>query len=516
MWSASLLLAAAWAGPHAEHVAEFGNTPDSAPSVGLLRRTLPPPSGTPTHRVYGYLAWWDDDLNQVPWNALTDLAMFSVEASAAGNLGSKTHWNATPDALALAAPYDVEIDLCVTQFDTATLRTLLGSATARANLISQIKAEMARLGADGVNIDFEGMPSDRRAEMVQFTADLAAEVGKVVLAIPAVDWSGAWDMAALDDHADLFMMGYAYHYSGSSRAGPNDPLYHGTGVGSISLSKSVDTYLAAGVDPERFILGLPLYGFTWPVASGNDAVGASTTGRGSAVFWSTTAAQEAQGGSRWEPISHTPWMFEGDAQTWYANVRGMTDRVDYAVNRGLGGIGFWAINYDDEDTALWDLVRDRTREEPESDDPGPTDTDTALDTDGAPQPDEPGHESGITLRVGDPLLVYPGDVAVLAAEVRGAEVADWRWTQVEGPPVRLSDADTASPRFLVPRAGSYAFEVAPTLGDTEVSGHTAWVVAVEPRGVPASGCSQLGRVAGGFGVLGLAGLLTRRRRRPAR
>lgn len=511
MWWLSLL-ATAWAGPHAEHVAAFGDAEDT--HAPFVRGALPPPAGPATHRVYGYLAYWDDDLSQVPWSGLTDLAMFSVEASASGNLGSKTHWEATPQALALAAPYDVEIDLCVTQFDTATLRTLLGSSTARANLISQLKAEVTRLGADGVNIDFEGMPSDRRAEMVQFTKDLAAEVGKVVLAIPAVDWSNAWDLAALDDHADLFMMGYAYHYSGSSKAGPNDPLYDGTGVGSISLSRSVDTYLNKGVDPDRFILGLPLYGYRWPVASGNEAVGASTTGSGSAVFWSTTAAQEATGDVRWEPISHTPWMFHGNAQTWYANTRSLTDRVDYAIGRGLAGIGFWAINYDDGDQVLWDGIRDRTRAEVEE--PGP-DTDTTPDDTGEDGiPADTDAPLGLTLRVGDPLLVYPGDVAVLAAELDGAVADSWRWTQTEGPSVTLSDAPSANPRFLVPRAGSYAFEAAPVVDGTPIGRRTAWVVAVEPRGVRASGCA-VGTAPRGPVGLGLASLmltlgLTRRRR----
>ena len=58
--------------------------------------------------------------------------------------------------------------------------------------------------------------------------------------MPPVDWSNAWDYNALASISDgLFIMGYNYHYSGSSTTGPNSPL-SGTGY---NLSWTVNDYL---------------------------------------------------------------------------------------------------------------------------------------------------------------------------------------------------------------------------------------------------------------------------------
>lgn len=498
--ASGMLAPPAHAGPHAEHAAIARDAPAWRP-----RAALPPvPTTVPTMRVYGYLAWWDDDLAAVPWDAITDLALFSAEAGADGTLSDTRRWDDAATATAMATPYGVRIHLCVTQFDGPTLTALLSDATRRAALVDRIAQAVSARGADGVNIDFENLPAARRADMVSFLAALAARVPDVVLAIPAVDWSDAWDLPALDDHADLFIMGYGYHWGGGTRAGPVDPLFDGPGVGSISLSRTVSTYLADGVDPATLLLGLPLYGMRWDVDD-VEIVGAAATGRGSAVFWSETAAQAAQWGARWEPVSRTPWFAHADAQTWFADTRGVGERIDHAVQQGLGGIGFWALNYDDGDASLWEAVRARTRAEPAEPTPDPDatpDTDTLPDAPGAPD----------TLRVADPLLAYPGDEVVLAAVASSAPGA-WRWTQVAGNQVTLSAADTDRPRFVVPAPGAYAFEVtADALGPA-----TAWVVAVDAdagRRFAPCGCAGSPAGAGASGLL--LATLALRRRRPSR
>ena len=86
-------------------------------------------------------------------------------------------------------------------------------------------------------------------------------------------------VAAADAGADrIFLMGYDYRVAGSS-PGASAPLDRSDG-GLRSLRWSLDLYGVLGVPADRLLLGLPLYGMTWPVAAA--VVGAPETGRGDA------------------------------------------------------------------------------------------------------------------------------------------------------------------------------------------------------------------------------------------
>ena len=85
--------------------------------------------------------------------------------------------------------------------------------------------------ADGIDIDFELLPTNQRENLVLFMEELSfafhleMEYPIITMATPAIDWSNAWDYEALAEITDgLFIMGYNYFYSGSSNAGPVSPL----------------------------------------------------------------------------------------------------------------------------------------------------------------------------------------------------------------------------------------------------------------------------------------------------
>lgn len=353
----------AHAGPHAEHALAFGD----APRAHAALEALPPPRPAtpgPDLTVYGYLAYWDDDLNTVPWDELSHIAIFAATAETDGSLTDTGNWSQAAAAVSMAQAYGVKVHLCVLNFSSSELSALLNNPTARSTLVDNLADWQASTGADGINVDFEGMPSDARAGMVAFTAELEAAVGEVVLATPSVDWSSAWDYAALTDHADLFIMGYGYHWSGSSWAGPTDPLYAGSGtiwsgLNSYSLSWSLDDYLDEGADPDRVILGLPLYGRAY--ATSSSTIPSASLGDGGAVFFRDAWDAAARVGSTYEPDSMARMAYEGGEQIWFGDADTVADRIAYARDvAGVGGVGFWALNYDDSDPFFWATVRDET------------------------------------------------------------------------------------------------------------------------------------------------------------
>jgi uncharacterized protein (TIGR03382 family) len=334
-------------------------------------RAVPPPLQGATRRMYGYLPYWTYDVADVPFAHLTDLAVFSVSADADGSLSDLSNWTGrAADAVRLGHAAGVRVHLCVTQFDRDTLDSILGSATSRERLVTQVAQQIRAYGADGVNIDFEGVRAGQRANMVRLVRELkAAQVGDVTLATPAVDWSDAWDYAALAEASDgLFIMGYEYHWSGGD-PGPNAPLAGGSTWGTYSLSSTVNDYRSAGAAADKILLGLPLYGHTWPVSDAN-AVPGDATGRASSITYGDTFDAA---GRRWDADSTTPWYPGSGTQTWYDDLESVEAKVRWALlDQDLGGVGFWALGYEANDAAFWgamDTVMDEaaTRDAPPED-----------------------------------------------------------------------------------------------------------------------------------------------------
>ena len=76
----------------------------------------------------------------------------------------------------------------------------MSSSENRNRLINNLRFEVERAGADGVNIDFEFFPESQKSNLVSFVKDLRASLrnsipnAQVTLATPAVDWNNAWDL----------------------------------------------------------------------------------------------------------------------------------------------------------------------------------------------------------------------------------------------------------------------------------------------------------------------------------
>lgn len=513
---------------HAEQAATWG-------ALGHARR--PPPRGPmplptpgPDLRVYGYLAYWSDDLASVPWDDLSDIALFNADVQSDGSLANTSRWSQAQDAVALARPYGVKVHLCATNFTSSQLTTLLGSATNRNRLISNLQTWVDDTGADGVNVDFENLPVGVKSEMVQFVADLDAAVDEVVLATPSVDWQGSWDYDQLTLHADLFIMGYGYFWNGSSNAGPTDPLRAGTGtiwqgVNSYSLSWSVDDYMTWGANPSRVILGLPLYGISWPTA--DDGVPTATLGAGSSVVFSSAWDRAATYGREWEPDAASPYTYGGGEQLWYGDEESVRDRIDYVRDdTSLAGIGFWALHYDGDDTSFWSMVHDGTTlggTTPTG--PGTTTDDTGSSTTDSADPGpgtttDPGGDPGLLVAdAGPPFLAYVGDVVQLSSAGSIAPAgAVVEWTQVEGPAVVFDDPTSPSPKFVVEEPGTLEFQLRVGDGAAWSDPATSWVVVIDPgqagRG-RGCGCDTADAGSVGTMVVALAHLVARRRyRRP--
>jgi spore germination protein YaaH len=143
------------------------------------------------------------------------------------------------------------------------------------------------------------------------------------------------------------VMGYDYR-TASSEPGASAPLDRHNGV--KDLAWSLDVYRAAGVPLERTILGLPLYGLTWPVTGPEQ--GAAATGRGE--VWIPrrnldllTASAPA---ATYDPVEAVDFLAVREGAAWRAiyvdSPTSLAPKLRLANDRGLAGAGFWAIGYE--------------------------------------------------------------------------------------------------------------------------------------------------------------------------
>ena len=231
-----------------------------------------------------------------------------------------------------------KVHLCVTSFQDSINNVLFASAEFRSNLAQNLAALVNEAGADGVNVDVEGLDPQNRDSFTELIIELKSLVDEVYLATPAVDWSNAYDYEALGSISDgLFIMGYGYHWSGGD-PGPVAPLYGGSPWSNYALDWTVEDYLDAGVESDKLILGLPLYGRHWQTTS-EEVPGVSDGSAGEPILVGEAIAIAEEDGREWDEPTHTPYVLYPDSQIWYDDLQSIGDKLDYAIELNLG-VGF--------------------------------------------------------------------------------------------------------------------------------------------------------------------------------
>lgn len=349
---------------HAELELGYGASSESTPRVLQL------PGDPPQAWVYGYLPYWADNLNTVAWDSLTHVAVFDVGVDSSANLTRTSNWTGTAEqVLKKADKYGVRVHLTLTCFDAQVMESVLNDSSKRSKLARSVADLVNDYGGHGVSVDFEGVPYSVKQTLVSFVQELSELVEEVTVATPAVDWNSSFDYDELAAASDaLFIMGYGYHWKGGD-PGPISPLYGGGIWSKYSLEWSVEDHMKWGAPADRILLGLPLYGRSWPSTS-TDVPGVAT-GDGEAVVYQSAVPAADSYGRHYDEHSETPYAFPSSReQLWYDDIESLRAKIAYAVEEDLLGVGFWALNYDGGDAALWEMVREETGANASSTDTG--------------------------------------------------------------------------------------------------------------------------------------------------
>jgi GH18 family chitinase len=330
--------------------------------------------------VYGYYPYWISQWENIRWDLLTHIAYFAVEINSSGGIDARHGWPDT-NFVDTAHIYGVRVDLCFTLFSGSGIAALVGSPTRRADTIEMMITEMEAGGADGINIDFEGLESGTRDNFTTFIRELREALDsrmhhdkRIGIAGPAVDWTNSFDLLELSRYIETyFIMGYGYHWGGSSKAGPMGQLRVTDSWRphiSISYERTLDHYTSL-VPPElrsKIILGVPYYGEEWPVSSLN--IHAATTGTGSSRTYAV-ARRAVEGGRtrNYDLDAENAWYSYSSGgvmrQTWYDDEESMASKYQLALEQDIGGVGMWALGYDEAYPELWSVLDAYFTAEPE-------------------------------------------------------------------------------------------------------------------------------------------------------
>lgn len=323
--------------------------------------------GKTVKRVFGYQPYWGgSNYLNYQWDLLTDLCYFSYEVDPTSGLPLTIHdWQTSP-SIDSAFANDVDVHLCVTLFSGHG--TFFTNPEAQQTLVDQIIFLLQEREANGVNMDVEALPSLYKEEFMDFIILLSGQLNdslpdaELSIAAPAVNWSNKFDVPLLNEYIDFFMvMAYDYFWGGSALAGPVSPLYPMVEYYTYCFSRSISYYQSEGVPTEKLVMGVPYYAYQWKT-EGQFAPSA-TIGQGTALTYRNVmdniTGHYSKENKHLEPNSFGPY-YSFETSGWYQcfmdDVYSMEKKFDIINRRDLGGIGIWALGYDNGYSDFWDLI----------------------------------------------------------------------------------------------------------------------------------------------------------------
>lgn len=233
-------------------------------------------------------------------------------------------------------------------FDGGAAATMLATPASREAHASAI-AQLVTLNAfDGIDIDYERVPTASRANFTAFIATLAQKLHaaskKLSVTVYAktsdsANWNGpgAEDYPALGGLADsIKIMAYDYSYS-TSAPGPIAPL---------DWLDRVASYAESTIPRDKILIGLPLYGYDWT----------GSTGRGVTYNQAMQGAQNMGAAITHDVNGEATYSFNGHT-VYFQDATSYARKVDMLKQKhpGIGGIAHWALGQ--EDPAVWNVIK---------------------------------------------------------------------------------------------------------------------------------------------------------------
>ena len=231
------------------------------------------------------------------------------------------------------------------RFDVERAELVLTDQAVQTALIGEIQATMARKGFAGLDVDFEYLPGTLADAYAAFLGRLrrllgaqgwfvwAALAPKTSAGQPGLLYEGhnyAKVGAAVDA---VLLMTYEWGYT----YGP--PM----AVAPLPNVRAVLDYAVTEIPPEKIMLGVPNYGYDWPLPFVRGTTKAETIGNVQAVQRAIEYGVPIQ----FSDSARSPFYFYENVniqhEVWFEDVRSMDATFELIKEYGLRGAGYWNL-----------------------------------------------------------------------------------------------------------------------------------------------------------------------------
>jgi chitinase len=249
------------------------------------------------------------------------------------------------------------------------------TSESRARFINSVMDFLHQHDLDGLDVDWEypgepGAGHSFRPEDKQnltlllrdlrrrFNADRKKTGRRLYLTIAAgasSDYLAQTEMAQVARTVDsVNLMAYDNYEPGSGPVtghhaalftNPADPI-------KASADAFIQAFEAAGVPPEKLILGVPFYGHSWSdVPDQNHGLyqPGNAGANGSATFDLIHSTMIGHGYTRyWDSVAQVPWLYNSDTHTFvsYEDEQSVAAKCRYVIAHKLAGVMFWDLESD--------------------------------------------------------------------------------------------------------------------------------------------------------------------------
>lgn len=232
------------------------------------------------------------------------------------------------------------------QFSNQRSTLVLTEQALARRLLDQVEAEVRRRDYRGVDVDFEFLPAEEGAAYAAFVAALGERMhamGRFVMTAlapktsrdqPGLLYEGH-DYAALGAAADLLLvMTYEWGYT----YGP--PM----AVAPLPNVKQVLDYAVSEIPAKKLLLGVPTYGYDWPLPFEEGITRARSLSSGEAVDLAIRYRIAIQ----YDEEAQSPYFSytaeDGTIHTvWFEDARSTEQKLLLIREYGLSGGGFWNL-----------------------------------------------------------------------------------------------------------------------------------------------------------------------------
>jgi spore germination protein YaaH len=258
---------------------------------------------------------------------------------------------ATEDYVAKAKNLGLEVWALVDDFNPDVNMKELLSYTSRRETLSNALIEKAQeFNLNGINIDFEKIPSDAGGDYIEFLRELSVKCRNngIVLSVdsyvpsPYTEFYDREEQGKIIDY--VVVMAYDEFYAGSEVAGP---------VSSLKFVKDAVNNILSVVPKEKTIIAIPFYTRLWKETTEGE-VTSETLSMTPAANLITDNGLEA----KWDDASGCYYVeYKKDGATyrmWQEEDKSIEEKMKVINNADVAGVAEWKLGLEKE--SIWNVI----------------------------------------------------------------------------------------------------------------------------------------------------------------